>query len=295
MNDQPQHTRKPLPVREVTRNAYDAIHADEWPSPAGVMDFGIDSRKHLGALRYEFRTGRVSLEQFDDALGWGPALTRLIKAGNPSDGVVFKTAWDDLMVRVEEWAVVSEELFPLGRLFATPEVLEVATQSEITDAFRRHAVGDWGDGDTSKNDAARKARREIHSSYRFADRREIDVRTWFDPPMTLALLDWQLELSSAANGTDGEWSRLDVPGRSPLLCRSTRDVCRPSSWRPPTAMTPWTLLRSWTEGARRISSCLARPRTRPAAEASPSQPSGSGTPTSTGAGPAGVESVRRGF
>ena len=142
------------------------------------------------------------------------------------------------MVRVEEWAVVSEEPSPLGRLFATPEVLEVAMQSEITDACRRHAVGDWGDGDTSKNDAARKARREIHSSYRFADRREIDVRTWFDPPMTLALLDWQLKLSSAANGTEGEWSRLDVPGRSPLLCRSTRDVCKPSSWRPPTAMTP---------------------------------------------------------
>jgi hypothetical protein len=34
----------------------------------------------------------VSLEQFDDALGWGPALTRLIKAGNPYYGVVFKTA-----------------------------------------------------------------------------------------------------------------------------------------------------------------------------------------------------------
>jgi hypothetical protein len=194
MNDQPQQ-RKPLPVREVTRNAYDTILANDWPSPAGVMDFGIDSTEHLGALGYEFWTGRVSLEQFDDALGWGPALTKLIKVGNPYYGVVFKTVWDDLMVPVEEWAAVIEELFPLGRLFATPEVLKVATQSEITDVLRRHAAGDWGDGDTSKNDAAMKARGEILASYRFADGRKIEVRTWFEPPMTLALLDWQLELS----------------------------------------------------------------------------------------------------
>ena len=121
--------KQPYPVREVSRDAYHAILADEWPSSAGVLDFGIDSPGHLGALQYEFRTGRVTLEQFDDALGWGPALTKLIGEQNPYRGVTFKTGWDNLMVPIKEWATVSEELFPLGRLFATPEALEVTTQA----------------------------------------------------------------------------------------------------------------------------------------------------------------------
>src|SRR5262245_49563188 len=90
--------RKTYPPRKVTRDAYDAILADEWPSAAGIFDFGIDSSDHLGALQYEFRTGRVTLEQFDDALGWGPALNRLIREDNPYWGVTFKTKWDDIMI-----------------------------------------------------------------------------------------------------------------------------------------------------------------------------------------------------
>ena len=105
-------TTKPPPkqaysVREVSRDTYRAILADEWPSPAGVTDFGIDSPEHLGALQYELRTGRVTLEQFDDALGWGPALTKLIGEDNPYRGVTFKTGWDELMVPIREWATMS--------------------------------------------------------------------------------------------------------------------------------------------------------------------------------------------
>ena len=67
MNDQQKKqgpemtTNKPLPkkfpIRPVSQNAYDAILMDEWPSAAAVLDFGIDSPEHLGALQYEFRNG----------------------------------------------------------------------------------------------------------------------------------------------------------------------------------------------------------------------------------------------
>jgi hypothetical protein len=201
MNDRTKQPRNPLPIREVSRTAYDAILADEWPTPAGIVDFGIDSPDHLGALQYEFRTGRVSLQELDDALGWGPALTRLIREDNPYHGVTFKTRWDSIMVPIREWAIVTEELFPLGRLFATPEVLKLATREEITDVLRRHAAGDWGDEDKSWNDAALKKGDEILQSgililscYLTADGHKFYIRTSFQPPMTLALLEWQLDL-----------------------------------------------------------------------------------------------------
>jgi len=181
------------PVREVSRDTYRAILADEWPSPAGVTDFGIDSPEHLGALQYELRTGRVTLDQFDDALGWGPALTKLIGEDNPYRGVSFKTGWDDVMVPIREWATVSGELFPLGRLFATPEALKVTTQQEITDALQRHAAGDWGDGDKAENEAALKNEGEIVSSYRTESGCDVVVGTRSRRAMTLVLLAWQLD------------------------------------------------------------------------------------------------------
>jgi hypothetical protein len=184
---------KKLPIRPVSRNAYDAILFDEWPSPAGVIDFGIDSSEHLGALQYEFRNGRVTLEQFDDALGWGPALDKLIGKDNPYRDVTFKTKWDALMVPISEWAMVTEEMFPLGRLFATPEALKAVTQPEIIDALRRHATGDRGDGSKAENEADLKDGHELLSSYRIADGSPLFIRTCFDPPFTLALLESQLD------------------------------------------------------------------------------------------------------
>ena len=186
--------RQPYPVRDVSREVYAAILADGWPSPAGVLDFGIDSPEHLGALQYEFRTGRVTVEQLDDALGWGPALTKLIGEDNPYRGVTFKTEWDNLMVPIREWATVSGELFPLGRLLATPEALKATTRQEITDALQRHAAGDWGDGDKAENEVALKNEGEILSIYRMQGGHDVFVRTWSQPPMTLVLLGWQLDL-----------------------------------------------------------------------------------------------------
>jgi hypothetical protein len=193
MNDQANRPRKPLPIRDLSRNAYNAILRYEWPSHAAQIDFGIASSDHLGALQYEFRTERVTLEQFDDALGWGPALNKLIGDDNPYRGVTFETGWDSIMVPIREWATVSDELFPVGRLFATPEALKLATQDEIVDALRRHAKGDFGEGDAAKNHAEMGDGNEVLSRYRTADGSPFFVRTWFEPPMTLVLLESELK------------------------------------------------------------------------------------------------------
>ena len=178
----------PLPVREVARTVFECLLLDIWPTPAGINDFGLDSTEHYGALQYAVRYHDVTVEDLDDALGDGPGLTKLIREDNPYHGVTFTTTWDTIMVPIKSWAAVTADLFSLGRLFATPEVLKLATQAEITDALRRHARGDWGEGDRSRNDAAMKDGNEILSCYRFADGREFYVGTWFEPPMTLALL-----------------------------------------------------------------------------------------------------------
>ena len=184
----------PLPVREVARTVYESLLLDVWPPAAGIKDFGIDSREHYGALQYAVRHQGVTVQDLDVALGHGPALTGLIREGNPYRGITFNTVRDTIMVPIEPWAGMTEDLFPLGRLFATPEVLKLVTQPEVIDALQRHAVGDWGVGDGSENDAALKNREEILSCYRIADGTEFYVRTWFTPPMTLALLEWQLDL-----------------------------------------------------------------------------------------------------
>ena len=75
-------------------------------------------------------------------------------------------------------------------LFATPDALKVVTRPEITAALRRHAAGDWGDGNKSENDAAMRgegelpAYAEILSCYRAADGTKFYISTLFTPPQT---------------------------------------------------------------------------------------------------------------
>jgi hypothetical protein len=195
MNDRTKQTPlNPPPLREVARNVYECLFLDIWPSPAGIKDFGLDSTEHYGALQYAVKHDGVTVDALDAALGWGPALTKLISKSNPYHGVTFRTDWDTIMVPIKEWAAATDVLFPLGRLFATPGTLELATQREIVEALRKHAAGDWGDGDKSRNDAELEEGNEILSCYRTADGHQFFVRTWFTPPMMLALLEWQLDL-----------------------------------------------------------------------------------------------------
>jgi hypothetical protein len=140
-NDKRSAGKKAAAVRDVTRTVYDCLLADEWPTDAGVKDFGLESTEHYGALQYELRSGSVSLQQLDRVLGNGPAITALIRKGNPYGGVTFRTMWDDIAVDITNWPEVDEIRDQLGRVSATPAVLKLVPREEIITTSRRYAVG----------------------------------------------------------------------------------------------------------------------------------------------------------
>jgi hypothetical protein len=92
-NDSAQKTST---VRDNTRDLYRSLRFDEWPSPATIVDFGIESTAHLGALQYAVIHDAVTLEDLDRALGNGPAIQALISERNPYRNVTFRTDWDNL-------------------------------------------------------------------------------------------------------------------------------------------------------------------------------------------------------
>jgi hypothetical protein len=82
-------------------------------------------------------------------------------------------------------------IFLLGRLFMTPGAQERVPPSEMMQALRRHARGDWGeldDEDRQANDAALKDGTRLLSAYRT----KADVKFWIiteaDRSMTTILL-----------------------------------------------------------------------------------------------------------
>ena len=182
-----------LAVRELTESVYNCLILDVWPSPAGIKDFGLESTEHYGALQNAVKHDGVTVEQLDDACGCGSALTALIAAGNPYHGVTFTTVWDTLLVPIKSWAVVTENKFPLGRLFATPELLGLATRAEVNAALGRHAAGDRGEGVAADYEETPGESSEILSRYRLTSGGEFYVRTSFNPPMTIALTESELE------------------------------------------------------------------------------------------------------
>lgn len=88
-----------VPLRPLTEQLVQAIMWDMWPGPAAVLDFGLDSQRRYEALYYPVRNGEITPEQLEAALGKGPELTRLANGApsNPHKGIVFKTAWDNLL------------------------------------------------------------------------------------------------------------------------------------------------------------------------------------------------------
>jgi hypothetical protein len=86
-----------------------------------------------------------------------------------------------------------ETLFPLGRLLATPGVLEAAHQSgdNLLLFICRHAAGDWGDlsaADLKANCDALKEGTRLLSAYHLRDRTKIWIITEWDRSATTALL-----------------------------------------------------------------------------------------------------------
>jgi hypothetical protein len=91
------------PIRPLTRDLWEALKWDMWPSQAVCIDFGIASPAHLGALQYAVNHDGVTVEQLDRALGSGPALQALIGPRNPYRYVTFRTDWDDMPEEPEEF------------------------------------------------------------------------------------------------------------------------------------------------------------------------------------------------
>jgi hypothetical protein len=144
-NDKRPAVKKAAAIRNVTRTVYDCLLADEWPTDAGVKDFGLESTEHYGALQYELRSGSVSLQQLDQVLGNGPAITALIRKGNPYGGVTFRTMWDDIAVDITSWPELGELRDQLGRVCATPAVLKLVPSGEIIAGLKRHAAAESSD------------------------------------------------------------------------------------------------------------------------------------------------------
>jgi hypothetical protein len=89
-------------VRELTRDVYSVLALDYWPSPAGIIDFGIDTGRHFAALQSAVRNGDITPRELDAALGNGRKIEALIKPSNPYHGVKFETSWDVLNNLVSE-------------------------------------------------------------------------------------------------------------------------------------------------------------------------------------------------
>ena len=59
--------------------------------------------------------------------------------------------------------------FPLGRIVATPSIIEMLSNTEILNMVRRHSIGDWGDlsqEDKKANDEALLYDNRILSSFK---------------------------------------------------------------------------------------------------------------------------------
>jgi hypothetical protein len=88
-------------LRPVTRSLITAMLLDVQPSPAAMVDFGIDSQRHYEALYYPLREGEITGEQLDAAYGDGQKLTALARdaPSNPHKDISFHTSWDAVLGR----------------------------------------------------------------------------------------------------------------------------------------------------------------------------------------------------
>jgi hypothetical protein len=80
---------------------------------------------------------------------------------------------------------------PIGRIMATPGVLAVVSEAELSEALSRHADGDWGevgDEDRKANDDALRDGTRILSAYRTQDGTKFWIITEADRSSTTALL-----------------------------------------------------------------------------------------------------------
>lgn len=85
----------------------------------------------------------------------------------------------------------SETIFSLGRLVATPAVLDAVPRKELFAAVERHKRGDWGDvseADRKANDQALKNGERLLSVYKSAGGTKFWIVTEEDRSYTTVLL-----------------------------------------------------------------------------------------------------------
>ena len=93
-----------MSLRPVTQKLWDNLMLDLMPdSTAQVVDFGIVSREHFGALQHAVKHGEMDASDLDPYCGDGPALTMLCAdtVGQPYR-VTFRTPWDNLLSEKED-------------------------------------------------------------------------------------------------------------------------------------------------------------------------------------------------
>ncbi len=88
--------RRPMEEMEMAEALVECLKTDRWPSIAAMVDFGIDSPAHLGALQSAYRGG-CNVYDLDRVIGDGPAITRLVQAVAEQryPDVRFVTLYDD--------------------------------------------------------------------------------------------------------------------------------------------------------------------------------------------------------
>ena len=80
---------------------------------------------------------------------------------------------------------------PLGQVVATANAARTLPQSEVIDALRRHATGDWGDVDTEDHESNNRAIRDgdrLLSVYHTIDGTKFWIITEWDRSVTTVLL-----------------------------------------------------------------------------------------------------------
>ena len=94
--------RKVMPMTfesNVAEGFYNNLMLDLWPStPAQMVDFGFnhadDQQRLYVAFQHGVRSGKVSAEELDKAVGKGKELTALVQRFDPS--LIVKTDYDAL-------------------------------------------------------------------------------------------------------------------------------------------------------------------------------------------------------
>lgn len=94
--------QRPVDDLSMAARLVECLNLDKWPSPATILDFGIDSSSHLGVLQHAVDVG-ITAYDLDRVLGDGPAITALTRGvpGQPYRHVVFTTTYDDLFLNEE--------------------------------------------------------------------------------------------------------------------------------------------------------------------------------------------------